>query len=33
MDNVQHHRKWQETLDKNDFFERVFTPEQTKEKQ
>ena len=33
MDSVQRHREWQETLDKNDFFERVFTPEQTKERQ
>ncbi len=32
MDSVQRHREWQETLNKNDFFDKVFTTERTKEK-
>ena len=32
MDSVQRHREWQETLDKSDFFDKVFTTERTKAK-
>lgn len=31
MDSVQRHREWQKTLDKSDFFDRVFTHEQPKD--
>jgi len=31
IDSVQRHREWQETLDKSDFFNQVFSPEHNEE--